>query len=93
MKLLYSPTFMRASKHLFKRNPHLGKVVQAILETLETDLFSPNLKTHRLKGRLEGYWSCSVAYDIRIVFKIVKDEIEDAILLQTIGTHDEVYRS
>lgn len=54
-------------------------------------MFSPNLKTHKLKGRFEGHWSCSAAYDIRIVFKLVKYENEDAILLQTIGTHDEVY--
>lgn len=91
MKLLYSPTFIKAAKRLFKRNAHLGEVVRAILKTLESDMFSPNLKTHKLKGRFEGYWSCSVAYDIRIVFKIVNDGSEDAILLQTIGTHDEVY--
>ncbi len=91
MKLLYSPTFMRASKRLFKRNPNLSQIVEVIIKTLEHDLFSANLKTHKLKGRFEGYWSCSVARNIRIVFKIVKDDNEDAILLQTIGTHDEVY--
>jgi mRNA interferase YafQ len=91
VKLLYSPTFMRASKRLLKRNAHLGIIVQAILEILETDLFNPSLKTHKLKGEFAGYWSCSVATDIRIVFKIVKDGDETAILLQTIGTHDEVY--
>lgn len=54
-------------------------------------MFSSSLKTHKLKGEFEGYWSCSVTYDIRIIFKIVKDESEDAILLLSIGTHDEVY--
>jgi addiction module RelE/StbE family toxin len=91
VKLLFSPTFIRTSKRLIKRNAHLKMTVQATLKALESDLFNPNLRTHKLKGRFEGYWSCSVTYDIRIVFKIVKDENEDAILLQTIGTHDEVY--
>lgn len=91
MKLLFSPTFMRASKRLFKRNPNLIQIVEGILKILEYDLFSPNLKTHKLKGRFEGYWSCSVARNIGIVFKIVKDGNEEAVLLQTIGTHDEVY--
>ena len=91
MKLLYSPIFMRASKRLFKRNPSFLQVVPAVLRTLEADMFSPSLRTHKLKGKFKDYWSCSVVRDIRIVFKIVKDGNEDAILLQTIGTHDEVY--
>ena len=91
MKLLFSPTFIRASKRLIKRNAHLGITVRATLKALETDLFNPNLRTHKLKGKFADYWSCSVTYDIRIIFKIVTSENEEAILLQTIGTHDEVY--
>ena len=91
MKLIFSPTFTRATKRLLKKNAHLGILVQATLKIMETDLFSPNLRTHKLKGKFEGYWSCSVTYDLRIVFKIVRYENEEAILLQTIGTHDEVY--
>ena len=91
MRLIFSPTFTRTTKRLLKKNSHLGIIIQATLKIMETDLFSPNLRTHKLKGKFEGCWSCSVAYDLRIVFKIVKDGSEDAILLQTIGTHDEVY--
>lgn len=54
-------------------------------------MFHPTLKTHKLKGKLEGRWACSIAYDSRIVFKIVQFENAEAILLLTIGTHDEVY--
>jgi mRNA-degrading endonuclease YafQ of YafQ-DinJ toxin-antitoxin module len=46
-----------------------------------------------LKGELAGTWSCSVSYDLRIVFDFVKNpttgEIE--IHLLAVGTHDEVY--
>ena len=34
---------------------------------------------------------CSVGYDLRIVFEFVKYKGADAILLQAVGTHDEVY--
>ena len=30
-------------------------------------------------------------YDLRIVFELVEYEGSEAILLQTVGTHDEVY--
>jgi mRNA-degrading endonuclease YafQ of YafQ-DinJ toxin-antitoxin module len=32
-----------------------------------------------------------VGYDLRIVFKFVEYEQKQAILLESIGTHDEVY--
>ena len=35
--------------------------------------------------------SCSGSYDLRIIFKLVEHEGVQAILLETIGTHDEVY--
>jgi mRNA interferase YafQ len=44
-------------------------------------------------GKLEGLWSCSIAYDCRIIFNFSQDEqvLEIFILLIDIGTHDEVY--
>ncbi len=91
MKLVISPTFSRASKRLLKRNPKFADSIRETLELLEEDVFHPQLKTHKLKGKLEGSWACSAAYDLRIVFKIVQLENTEAILLLTAGTHDEVY--
>ena len=42
-------------------------------------------------GDLAGLWACSVAYDLRIVFEVVQDGEAESILLQSVGTHDEVY--
>jgi hypothetical protein len=53
--------------------------------------FYPQLKTHKLKGKLAGSWACSAGYDLRVVFQFVKHKGADAILLEGIGTHDEVY--
>jgi len=39
----------------------------------------------------EGSWASSAGYDLRIVFKFVQREGAEAILLETIGTHEEVY--
>ncbi|MCW5959405.1 MAG: type II toxin-antitoxin system mRNA interferase toxin, RelE/StbE family [Pyrinomonadaceae bacterium] len=91
MKLLFSPNFTRASKRLLKKSPKLSRSLQETLKTLESNIFHPILKTHKLEGKLEGHWACSINYDLRIVFKVVQIENAEAILLLTIGTHDEVY--
>ncbi|HEV7643861.1 MAG TPA: type II toxin-antitoxin system mRNA interferase toxin, RelE/StbE family [Pyrinomonadaceae bacterium] len=91
MKLLSTPSFVRSAKRMVKRNPKFAEALKETLALLEKDLFDPQLKTHKLKGVLEGSWACRVAYDLRIVFEIVQFDDEETILLQTIGTHDEVY--
>ena len=91
MKIILSKAFARDAKRLLKKSPQFAESVKKALNLLEADVFHPQLKTHRLKGSLKDSLACSVAYDLRIVFEIVKHEDEDTILLQTIGTHDEVY--
>lgn len=91
MKLILSKAFARDAKRFLKRNQQFAESVKSTFILLESDVFHPHLKTHKLKGRLKDSWACSVAYDLRIVFEIVKHKDEDTILLQTIGTHDEIY--
>lgn len=58
---------------------------------LEQDAFHPSLRSHKLKGRLEGTWACSAGFDLRVLFRFVDDEGTEAILLLTVGSHEEVY--
>jgi addiction module RelE/StbE family toxin len=90
-QLLQSTAFVRAARRLVKKHPEFAPVLQATLEALAEDAFQPALKTHKLKGELAGSWACSAGYDLRIVFEFVQHEGAEAILLQTVGTHDEVY--
>jgi mRNA-degrading endonuclease YafQ of YafQ-DinJ toxin-antitoxin module len=76
---------------MVKKNPQAASSLQAALESLAEDAFHPVLKTHKLKGELAGSWACSAGYDLRIVFEFVQHQGAEAILLQTVGTHDEVY--
>ena len=91
MKVISSKTFERDTKRLLKRNPQFIDGVKETLTRLASDPFQERLKTHKLKGRLKDSWSCSVEYDLRIVFEFVEEENETAILLHTIGAHDDVY--
>ncbi len=89
--LLRSAAFIRAAKRIAKKNPQTAPDIEATLELLANDAFDPRLQTHKLSGELAGSWACSAAYDLRIIFSFVEYEKAEAILLETIGTHDEVY--
>ena len=89
--LIRSTAFIRATKRQLRKNPGLKDGVLEALKLLEEDVYHPYLKTHKLTGILKGSWACSAGYDLRIIFSFVKHKGKEAILLETIGTHDEVY--
>ena len=89
--LLQSAAFVRAARRLVKKNPEAGPSFQAALESLAEDAFHVSLKTHKLKREFAGSWTCSAGYDLRIIFEFAQHEGAEAILLKTVGTHDEVY--
>jgi mRNA-degrading endonuclease YafQ of YafQ-DinJ toxin-antitoxin module len=46
------------------------------------------LKTHKLSGKLQEFWSFSVDYDERVLFYFMED---GKAVFVDIGSHDEVY--
>ncbi len=90
-QLLKSKAFIRSAKKIVTKSPDSASDIQMTLVLLSEDAFHPSLKTHKLKGNLEGSWACSAGYDLRMVFEFVQHEDAEAILLEDIGTHDDVY--
>lgn len=93
MKVVWSNGFKRSFKKITKKNPQLIDKVTKTLRLLADDPFTPSLKSHKLEGDLADLWSCSVAYDCRIIFRFSEEGqlLEVVILLVDIGSHDEVY--
>lgn len=89
--LLRSSAFVRDARRLLRKHPELAPHMLRTLQLLQTDPYTPSLKTHRLKGRLSASWACSGGYDLRIVFSFTKYAGKPALLLESAGTHDEVY--
>jgi len=89
--LLPSPAFIRSARRFARKHPQLRREVESVLGLLAEDAFHPQLKTHKLKGKLIGSWACSAGYDLRLVFHFVQHKEQEAILLEAVGTHDEVY--
>jgi mRNA interferase YafQ len=90
-ELIRSTAFFRALRRYLKRRRQVSADVKTTLDLLGNDAFDPRLKTHKLTGELTDIWSCIAGYDLRILFEFVDYEGVEAILLLTIGKHDEVY--
>jgi len=92
-KLVLTPKFKRSFRKFASRNSLLQKRIGQTLQQMEEDVFTSQLGTHSLKGKLLGLKSCSCGYDCRIVFSIEIDSEtkEEVIVLLDIGNNDEVY--
>lgn len=79
--IYYSSHFEKA----FKALP--SKIKKQAIEKekiFRQDCFDKGLKTHKLKGKFESYWSFSINYSYRILFEFNgKDEVG----FIDIGTH------
>ena len=82
MKILYLPKFGREYKKL-------PRPVQVLAEKREkifrSNPFSPKLKTHKLRGPLQEFWSFSIDYKYRIIFDFADG---DTIRFYSVGDHD-----
>ena len=93
MNIYWSRSFKRGYKKAINKYLQFREDILEAVKKLKENPFSPALKTHKLKGELEGSYACSVEYNLRIVFNLVTNSItqQKEILLIDIGTHEEVY--
>ena len=76
-------------KKFYQNLPHrIQRLVDKKDAWFRKDAFDPRLKTHKLKGKLKGYWSYSVTRKYRILFRFAG---ADEIICFDAGTH-EIYR-
>lgn len=77
--------------HIFSKHANRfkskRKSIESAIGLFQKNIYSPRLKTHKLEGELKNYWSFSVDYHLRILFKFVAS---NTVLFLDIGTH-EIY--
>ncbi len=88
MEVSFSSAFKRAFKKRIKGNIELEERFWQKLEQFTLNPYDPNLKTHKLSGKLKDYWSFSVDYDERVLFYFTEEE--KAVFVD-IGSRDQVY--
>lgn len=82
VEIEYSPKFAR----MYARLPQSTKSAAEEREKIfRQDPFDPQLKTHKLAGKMRGYWAFSIDYRYRIVFSF---EGGGLVRFHAIGTHD-----
>ncbi len=88
MRILQSPSFKRTYKKTISNNPELEARFWENVKLFTENPFAPQLKTHKLSGKLKELWSFTVAYDCRVVFYFVNNEVVEFV---DIGRHADVY--
>jgi len=71
-----------------RRHPEFMSETQATMQRIASDPYASPLRTHRLKGVLEGCLASRLSREYRIVLLLEPERI----VFLDIGTHDDVYR-
>ena len=76
-------------KKAFQKLPHhIQELAIKKDRWFRENVFAASLRTHKLKGTLDGYWAYSVNIDYRILFRFINAR---EVIYYDIGTH-AIYR-
>jgi addiction module RelE/StbE family toxin len=82
MEIIYTSKFFRAYKKLPKEIKQKAQDKETIFRK---NPFDDKLKTHKLNGELEDFWSFSIDPKYRIIFEMGE---KDTYYFHTVGNHD-----
>lgn len=86
-------SFSNSFKKSFKKNIQSVDIDADFwirLEWFIADPFDSRLRTHKLSGKLNGMWSFSLDYNLRVVFFFTEEKPKRAVFVD-IGNYDQVY--
>jgi len=89
VEIIYSPNFLRRLKKIKKKDKRLFEEILEKVELFIKEKHHKSLKVHKLHGRMRAWYSFSVNYKIRVIFKYSKKKSEANLL--DVDSHD-VYR-
>lgn len=85
MKIYFSPKFAKEYKKLPLKIKFQAEKKEKIFRL---NPFDPQLKTHKLSGKLQEFWSFSIDYQYRIIFELID---QNTVWFHSVGTH-QIYR-
>ena len=85
MNIYYSPEFSRRFKKLTRELKFKAFEKEKLFRK---DQFHPQLRTHKLSGKLDGRWAFWIDFKNRIVFSFIDSK---SIHFHSVGDHD-VYK-
>ena len=89
MQLILTNKYKKIELKFLNKNKNLINAYMETLKKLANNPFDQSLRTHKLKGNLSDFYSCSInlSYRISMIIEINQNQIT----LINVGTHDEVY--
>lgn len=81
MKIYYSSKFAKEYKKLPLK---IKKLAEKKEKLFRQDPFHPQLKTHKLTGKLKDFWAFSIDFEYRIIFEFAS---KDIVWFHSAGTH------
>lgn len=82
MTIQYTSRFIKELNKLSKEKQKLASIREAYFRK---NSFDSRLKTHKLSGKLQGYWAFSLTYSDRVLFRFIH---KNEAIFYKIGSHD-----
>lgn len=82
MTVRYTSRFIKELKKLNKEKKMLAVQRESYFRK---NPFDSRLRTHKLSGRLQGYWAFSLTYSDRVLFRFIR---QNDVIFYKIGSHD-----
>lgn len=76
------------TKQLAKQPPRVQELFYARLTIFVANPRDPQLRNHRLKGKLKNFYSINVTGDVRALYEIIDGKVY---IYQMIGSHAQLY--
>ena len=88
-KIIRTDEYFKKLKRFIKRHPDMLNRYIKTIEILEVNPHHPSLRLHKLKGKLDEFYSISINMEYRVIIDFIIRNNE--IIPINIGTYDEVY--
>lgn len=88
IKVIYTASFVKGLKRVERKDEELFEETLEKMELFKDRGNHSKLRVHKLHGRLANYWSFSINYKFRILYRPVSG---DQAIFHDIGDHD-VYK-
>ena len=85
----FTPEYLALELKFLKKHRYLLDKYYKVLKILETNPFYPSLRTHKLQGKLNDFYSVSIDMQYRVLIKFILRE--NKLIPVDIGDHDNVY--
>ncbi len=82
IKIIYSPKFAKEYKKLPDKIKNIAEEKE---KYFRANPFDARLHTHKLAGKLKGFWAVSIDQKYRIIFEFAD---KDLIYFHSVGDHD-----